>query len=165
MKCELCFPDALPLRAATVSWSNDYVSDDIRGSQVRPSDWQDRDHKRSGESVWSHLDSVKLDTSKLEHLFESKSKEITVTKVRSCVEVRNDHIWSLFIYQTVLCKAEYMGGIWTCNLLTNTLLLRITFGSACIGLYWHIEHISCRIKALQSNSAQSYYPHCDWHLP
>ncbi|XP_062342559.1 FH1/FH2 domain-containing protein 3 isoform X7 [Osmerus eperlanus] len=49
-------------------------------SEVRPSDLKDRDHKRSGDSFWSHLDSVKLDTSKLEHLFESKSKEITVTK-------------------------------------------------------------------------------------
>ncbi|XP_061672461.1 FH1/FH2 domain-containing protein 3 [Syngnathoides biaculeatus] len=39
-----------------------------------------RDYKRNGDSVWSKLDSVKLDTAKLEHLFESKSKEIPVTK-------------------------------------------------------------------------------------
>uniref|UniRef100_I3JAT1 Formin homology 2 domain containing 3a n=1 Tax=Oreochromis niloticus TaxID=8128 RepID=I3JAT1_ORENI len=35
---------------------------------------------RSGESFWSKLEPVKLDTAKLEHLFESKSKEIPVTK-------------------------------------------------------------------------------------
>lgn len=49
--------------------------------QVRPTDSQYRDYKRSGDSFWSKLDSVKLDTAKLEHLFESKSKEIPVTKV------------------------------------------------------------------------------------
>lgn len=40
-----------------------------------------RDYKRNGDSVWSKLDSVKLDTAKLEHLFESKSKEMPVMKV------------------------------------------------------------------------------------
>ncbi|KAM3858651.1 FH1/FH2 domain-containing protein 3 [Diretmus argenteus] len=49
-------------------------------SEVRPSDWQYRDYKRSGDSLWSKLEPVKLDTAKLEHLFESKSKEIPVTK-------------------------------------------------------------------------------------
>lgn len=49
-------------------------------SEVRPTDSQYRDYKRSGDSLWSKLDSVKLDTAKLEHLFESKSKEIPVTK-------------------------------------------------------------------------------------
>ncbi|XP_022603070.1 FH1/FH2 domain-containing protein 3-like isoform X6 [Seriola dumerili] len=49
-------------------------------SEVRPTDSQYRDYKRSGDSFWSKLESVKLDTAKLEHLFESKSKEIPVTK-------------------------------------------------------------------------------------
>ncbi|KAK2921286.1 FH1/FH2 domain-containing protein 3 isoform X4 [Channa argus] len=49
-------------------------------SEVRPTDSQYRDYKRSGESFWSKLESVKLDTAKLEHLFESKSKEMPVTK-------------------------------------------------------------------------------------
>ncbi|KAK2830160.1 hypothetical protein Q5P01_018091 [Channa striata] len=49
-------------------------------SEVRPTDSQYRDYKRSGESFWSKLEPVKLDTAKLEHLFESKSKEIPVTK-------------------------------------------------------------------------------------
>ncbi|XP_005728937.1 FH1/FH2 domain-containing protein 3 isoform X4 [Pundamilia nyererei] len=47
-------------------------------SEVRPTDY--RDYKRSGESFWSKLEPVKLDTAKLEHLFETKSKEIPVTK-------------------------------------------------------------------------------------
>lgn len=53
--------------------------------QVHPTDSQYRDYKRSGDTFWSKLESVKLDTAKLEHLFESKSKEIPVTKVNQCV--------------------------------------------------------------------------------
>uniref|UniRef100_A0A672H500 Formin homology 2 domain containing 3a n=1 Tax=Salarias fasciatus TaxID=181472 RepID=A0A672H500_SALFA len=49
-------------------------------SEVRPADSQYRDYKRSGDSLWSKLEPVKLDTAKLEHLFETKSKEIPVTK-------------------------------------------------------------------------------------
>ncbi|XP_035849131.1 FH1/FH2 domain-containing protein 3 isoform X6 [Sander lucioperca] len=49
-------------------------------SEVRPTDSQYRDYKRSGDSFWSKLEPVKMDTAKLEHLFESKSKEIPVTK-------------------------------------------------------------------------------------
>ncbi|XP_072226139.1 FH1/FH2 domain-containing protein 3 isoform X1 [Leuresthes tenuis] len=49
-------------------------------SEVRPTDSQYRDYKRSGDSFWSKVEPVKLDTAKLEHLFESKSKEISVTK-------------------------------------------------------------------------------------
>lgn len=49
--------------------------------QVHPTDSQYREYKASGDSFWSKLDSVKVDTAKLEHLFESKSKEIPVTKV------------------------------------------------------------------------------------
>ncbi|XP_051520027.1 FH1/FH2 domain-containing protein 3 isoform X3 [Myxocyprinus asiaticus] len=49
-------------------------------SEIRPADWIYRNHKRSQESLWSRLEPVKLDTAKLEHLFESKSKEMPVTK-------------------------------------------------------------------------------------
>ena len=51
--------------------------------QVRPTDSQYRDYKRSGDSFWSKLEAVKLDTAKLEHLFETKSKEMPVTKVKT----------------------------------------------------------------------------------
>lgn len=49
-------------------------------TEVRPADWIYRNHRRSQESLWSRLEPVKLDTSKLEMLFESKSKEMPVTK-------------------------------------------------------------------------------------
>ncbi|XP_074542403.1 FH1/FH2 domain-containing protein 3 isoform X2 [Halichoeres trimaculatus] len=49
-------------------------------SEVHPTDSQVRDYRRSGDSLWSKLEPVKVDTAKLEHLFESKSKEIPVTK-------------------------------------------------------------------------------------
>lgn len=51
--------------------------------QVRPTDSQYRDDKRRGDTFWSKLETVKIDTAKLEHLFESKSKETPVTKVNS----------------------------------------------------------------------------------
>ncbi|KAK5855330.1 hypothetical protein PBY51_005437 [Eleginops maclovinus] len=49
-------------------------------SEVRPTDPQYRDYKQSGDSFWSKLEPVKMDTAKLEHLFETKSKEMPVTK-------------------------------------------------------------------------------------
>ncbi|XP_056278049.1 FH1/FH2 domain-containing protein 3-like isoform X6 [Pseudoliparis swirei] len=49
-------------------------------SEVRPTDSQYRDDKRRGDTFWSKLETVKIDTAKLEHLFESKSKETPVTK-------------------------------------------------------------------------------------
>uniref|UniRef100_A0A8K9Y380 Formin homology 2 domain containing 3b n=1 Tax=Oncorhynchus mykiss TaxID=8022 RepID=A0A8K9Y380_ONCMY len=49
-------------------------------NEVRPMDGQYRNHKRCRESLWSKLEPVKVDTSKLEHLFETKSKELPVTK-------------------------------------------------------------------------------------
>lgn len=51
--------------------------------QVHSTESQYRDYKRSGDSFWSKLEAVKVDTAKLEHLFETKSKEISVTKVMS----------------------------------------------------------------------------------
>ncbi|KAF3839875.1 hypothetical protein F7725_018592 [Dissostichus mawsoni] len=49
-------------------------------NEVRPVDWQCKSHKFCKESLWSKLEPVKVDTSKLEQLFESKSKELPVTK-------------------------------------------------------------------------------------
>ncbi|KAI2655448.1 FH1/FH2 domain-containing protein 3 [Labeo rohita] len=52
-------------------------------NEVRPIDWQYNNHKRCRESLWSKLDPVKLDIAKLENLFETKSKELPVTKMVS----------------------------------------------------------------------------------
>ncbi|XP_077576307.1 FH1/FH2 domain-containing protein 3 isoform X3 [Stigmatopora nigra] len=49
-------------------------------NEVRPMEWQCKSHKFCKESLWSKLEPLKLDTSKLEQLFESKSKELPVTK-------------------------------------------------------------------------------------
>ncbi|XP_059911229.1 FH1/FH2 domain-containing protein 3-like isoform X2 [Gadus macrocephalus] len=49
-------------------------------NEVRPADRQFQSHSCCRESLWSKLDPVKLDTSKLEQLFESKSKDLPVTK-------------------------------------------------------------------------------------
>ncbi|MCJ8728758.1 hypothetical protein PDJAM_G00008060 [Pangasius djambal] len=49
-------------------------------NEVRPTDWQYGSDKRCKESLWSKLDPVKLDTAKLELLFETKSKELPVSK-------------------------------------------------------------------------------------
>uniref|UniRef100_A0A8C1VV08 Formin homology 2 domain containing 3b n=1 Tax=Cyprinus carpio TaxID=7962 RepID=A0A8C1VV08_CYPCA len=48
-------------------------------NEVRPIDWQYSNHKSCRESLWSKLDAVKLDTAKLENLFETKSKELPKT--------------------------------------------------------------------------------------
>uniref|UniRef100_A0AAR2IK36 Formin homology 2 domain containing 3b n=1 Tax=Pygocentrus nattereri TaxID=42514 RepID=A0AAR2IK36_PYGNA len=48
-------------------------------NEVRPTDWQCGSHKNCKESLWTKLDPVKLDTAKLEHLFETKSKELPKT--------------------------------------------------------------------------------------
>ncbi|XP_028909904.1 FH1/FH2 domain-containing protein 3 isoform X3 [Ornithorhynchus anatinus] len=49
-------------------------------NEVRPCQWQCKNDKRCKEFLWSKLEPIKVDTSKLEHLFESKSKELPVTK-------------------------------------------------------------------------------------
>ncbi|TSK34713.1 FH1/FH2 domain-containing protein 3 [Bagarius yarrelli] len=49
-------------------------------NEVRPTDWQLGSDKHFKESLWSKLDPVKLDTAKLELLFETKSKELPVAK-------------------------------------------------------------------------------------
>lgn len=49
--------------------------------EVHQVDWQCKSHRFCRESLWSKLEPIKLDTSKMEQLFESKSKELPVTKV------------------------------------------------------------------------------------
>ncbi|TTZ70354.1 FH1/FH2 domain-containing protein 3 [Bagarius yarrelli] len=50
-------------------------------SEVRPDEWRFLGLRRGHLSLWSKLEPVKLDSSKLENLFESKSKELNVTKL------------------------------------------------------------------------------------
>ncbi|XP_061572624.1 FH1/FH2 domain-containing protein 3 isoform X2 [Cololabis saira] len=49
-------------------------------NEVRPVEWQCKSHKFCKESLWCRLEPIKVDTSKLEQLFESKSKELPVAK-------------------------------------------------------------------------------------
>lgn len=50
-------------------------------NEVRPFEWPNKNNRRCREFLWSKLEPIKVDTSRLEHLFESKSKELSVTKV------------------------------------------------------------------------------------
>ncbi|XP_077383495.1 FH1/FH2 domain-containing protein 3 isoform X2 [Festucalex cinctus] len=59
--------------------------------EVRPLEWQCKSHKFCKDSLWSKLEPLKLDTSKLEQLFESKSKELPVTK-KSAVDGKRHEI-------------------------------------------------------------------------
>ncbi|XP_040840849.1 FH1/FH2 domain-containing protein 3 isoform X3 [Ochotona curzoniae] len=49
-------------------------------NEVRPFEWPCPNNRRCKEFLWSKLEPIKVDTSRLEHLFESKSKELSVTK-------------------------------------------------------------------------------------
>uniref|UniRef100_A0A3Q1MPQ6 Formin homology 2 domain containing 3 n=1 Tax=Bos taurus TaxID=9913 RepID=A0A3Q1MPQ6_BOVIN len=49
-------------------------------NEVRPFEWPCKNNGRCREFLWSKLEPIKVDTSKLEHLFESKSKELSVSK-------------------------------------------------------------------------------------
>uniref|UniRef100_A0A8C5L4E3 Formin homology 2 domain containing 3 n=1 Tax=Jaculus jaculus TaxID=51337 RepID=A0A8C5L4E3_JACJA len=49
-------------------------------NEVRPFEWPCKSNRRCREFLWSKLEPIKVDTSRLEHLFESKSKELSVTK-------------------------------------------------------------------------------------
>ncbi|XP_064409400.1 FH1/FH2 domain-containing protein 3 isoform X4 [Latimeria chalumnae] len=49
-------------------------------NEVRPVEWEHKTHRSYKGTFWSKLETVKVDTSKLEHLFESKSKELPVSK-------------------------------------------------------------------------------------
>lgn len=50
-------------------------------NEVRPFEWPCKNNRRCREFLWSKLEPIKVDTSRLEHLFESKSKELSVSKV------------------------------------------------------------------------------------
>ncbi|XP_012657459.1 FH1/FH2 domain-containing protein 3 [Otolemur garnettii] len=50
-------------------------------NEVRPFEWPCKNNRRCREFLWSKLEPIKVDTSRLEHLFESKSKELSVTKI------------------------------------------------------------------------------------
>ncbi|XP_034851896.1 FH1/FH2 domain-containing protein 3 isoform X8 [Mirounga leonina] len=50
-------------------------------NEVRPFEWPcKKNNRRCREFLWSKLEPIKVDTSRLEHLFESKSKELSVSK-------------------------------------------------------------------------------------
>ncbi|KAE8597377.1 hypothetical protein XENTR_v10016443 [Xenopus tropicalis] len=49
-------------------------------NEVRPFQLQPFHHSRYRDCMWSKLEPINLDTSKLEYLFESKSKDLPVTK-------------------------------------------------------------------------------------
>ncbi|KAM5222086.1 FH1/FH2 domain-containing protein 3 isoform 2-T2 [Ctenodactylus gundi] len=49
-------------------------------NEVRPFEWPCKNNRRCREFLWSKLEPITVDTSRLEHLFESKSKELSVTK-------------------------------------------------------------------------------------
>ncbi|XP_064150667.1 FH1/FH2 domain-containing protein 3 [Loxodonta africana] len=49
-------------------------------NEVRPFEWPCKNNRRCREFLWSKLEPIKVDTARLEHLFESKSKELSVTK-------------------------------------------------------------------------------------
>ncbi|XP_014636840.1 PREDICTED: FH1/FH2 domain-containing protein 3 isoform X4 [Ceratotherium simum simum] len=49
-------------------------------NEVRPFEWPCKNNRHCREFLWSKLEPIKVDTSRLEHLFESKSKELSVSK-------------------------------------------------------------------------------------
>ncbi|XP_036740877.2 FH1/FH2 domain-containing protein 3 isoform X5 [Manis pentadactyla] len=49
-------------------------------NEVRPFEWPCKNSRHCREFLWSKLEPIKVDTSRLEHLFESKSKELSVSK-------------------------------------------------------------------------------------
>ncbi|XP_044303236.1 FH1/FH2 domain-containing protein 3 isoform X12 [Varanus komodoensis] len=61
-------------------------------NEVRPFEWQYKNNKRCKGFLWSKLEPIKVDTSKLEHLFESKSKELPVTKKTAADSKRQEII-------------------------------------------------------------------------
>ncbi|XP_073069025.1 FH1/FH2 domain-containing protein 3 isoform X7 [Manis javanica] len=49
-------------------------------NEVRPFEWPCKNSRHCREFLWSKLEPIKVDTSRLEHLFESKSKELSASK-------------------------------------------------------------------------------------
>ncbi|XP_034272206.1 FH1/FH2 domain-containing protein 3 isoform X6 [Pantherophis guttatus] len=49
-------------------------------NEVRPFEWQFKKNRHCKGFLWSKLEPIKVDTAKLEHLFETKSKDLPITK-------------------------------------------------------------------------------------
>ncbi|KAM6453396.1 FH1/FH2 domain-containing protein 3 isoform 3-T3 [Liasis olivaceus] len=49
-------------------------------NEVRPFEWQCKNNRHCKGFLWSKLEPIKVDTAKLEHLFETKSKDLPITK-------------------------------------------------------------------------------------
>ncbi|KAG8139679.1 hypothetical protein E2320_002443, partial [Naja naja] len=49
-------------------------------NEVRPFEWQCKKNRHCKGFLWSKLEPIKVDTAKLEHLFETKSKDLPITK-------------------------------------------------------------------------------------
>ncbi|XP_028835610.1 FH1/FH2 domain-containing protein 3 isoform X2 [Denticeps clupeoides] len=49
-------------------------------NEVRPGDWQLHGGRRCSESLWTKLEAVKVDTEKLENLFQTRSKDLNICK-------------------------------------------------------------------------------------
>ncbi|KAJ1068022.1 hypothetical protein K5549_007310 [Capra hircus] len=61
-------------------------------NEVRPFEWPCKNNGRCREFLWSKLEPIKVDTSKLEHLFESKSKELSVSKKKTAADGKKQEI-------------------------------------------------------------------------
>ncbi|XP_070585009.1 FH1/FH2 domain-containing protein 3 isoform X4 [Erythrolamprus reginae] len=49
-------------------------------NEVRPFEWQCKKNRHCKGFLWSKLEPIEVDTAKLEHLFETKSKDLPITK-------------------------------------------------------------------------------------
>lgn len=76
--------------------------------EVHQVDWPRKSHRLSRESLWSKLEPIKLDTSKMEQLFESKSKELPVTKVTPAERGAwpLGHVWTVILDMSTVSLAE-----------------------------------------------------------
>uniref|UniRef100_A0A2K6JPF8 Formin homology 2 domain containing 3 n=2 Tax=Rhinopithecus TaxID=542827 RepID=A0A2K6JPF8_RHIBE len=94
-KCEICVKNTAILATTLFTPQDPHLDPVPRGqptftkkkktirlfwNEVRPFDWPCKNNRRCREFLWSKLEPIKVDTSRLEHLFESKSKELSVSK-------------------------------------------------------------------------------------
>uniref|UniRef100_A0A8C2S5A0 Formin homology 2 domain containing 3 n=1 Tax=Capra hircus TaxID=9925 RepID=A0A8C2S5A0_CAPHI len=95
VKCEISGKDTAALATTLITPRDPHLDPVPRGqpaftkkkktirlfwNEVRPFEWPCKNNGRCREFLWSKLEPIKVDTSKLEHLFESKSKELSVSK-------------------------------------------------------------------------------------
>lgn len=80
-------------------------------NEVRPFEWPCKNNRRCREFLWSKLEPIKVDTSKLEHLFESKSKELSVSKVPPASgplpDLQSFFCWGVGL-KFVVCKIPFV---------------------------------------------------------